>query len=156
MAETAPQGDERPPGPGKELRPLTTGRLLLRGLTRRCALCGAGGSFDDYFHMKERCPRCNLRFDRIDGQRAGALGMNTIVTFGALAIVVVVGLVVTYPQFDLSVLLPVAIAVALLVPIVFYPFSRTIWNAIDLAMRPIEPSDDVDLRWLPPPARRSR
>ena len=155
MAEVA-DGDRRGGGPTKELRPLTTGRLLLRGITRRCALCGAGGSFDDYFHMKERCPRCNLRFDRIDGQRAGALGMNTIVTFGALAIVVVVGLIITYPEFDLSVLLPAAIAVAVLVPVVFYPFSRTIWNAIDLAMRPIEPSDDVDLRWLPPPPRRRR
>ena len=153
MPGATPSGDERGPGPTRELRPLTTGRLLLRGLTRRCALCGAGGSFDDYFHMKERCPRCNFRFDRIEGQRAGALGINTIVTFGALAVVVVVGLVVTYPEFDLTVLLPAAVAVALLVPIVFYPFSRTIWNAIDLAMRPIEPGDDVDLRWLPPPRR---
>ncbi len=156
MADTAPEGPAPGAGPTKALRPLTTGRLLLRGLTRRCALCGAGGSFDDYFHMKERCPRCNLRFDRIDGQRAGALGINTIVTFGALAVVVVVGLAITYPEFDLSVLLPLSIAVAVVVPIVFYPFSRTIWNAIDLAMRPIEPSDDVDLRWLPPPRRPRR
>ena len=140
--------------PTKPLRPLTTGRLLLRGLARRCPLCGARGSFESYFRMKERCPRCNLRFDRIDGQRAGALGINTIVTFAALAVVVVVGLIVTYPEFDLSVLLPLAIAVALLVPVLFYPFSRTIWNAIDLAMRPIEPRDDVDVRWIPPPRRR--
>ncbi len=131
MAEVA-DGDRRGGGPTKELRPLTTGRLLLRGITRRCALCGAGGSFDDYFHMKERCPRCNLRFDRIDGQRAGALGMNTIVTFGALAIVVVVGLIITYPEFDLSFLLPAAVSVDVLVPVFFYPFSRSIWIGIDL------------------------
>jgi hypothetical protein len=44
--------------------------------------------------------------------------------------------------------------VALLVPVVFYPFSRTIWNSIDLAMRPVEPRDEVDWRWVPPPVRR--
>lgn len=107
--------------------------------------------------MRERCPRCNFKFDRIDGQRAGALGMNTIVTFALLGVVVVVGLVITYPEFDVSVLLPVAVAVAVVTPIVFYPFSRTLWNSIDLAMRPVTPDDDVDPRWLPPrPARRRR
>ena len=30
----------------------------------------------------------------------------------------------------------------------------TLWNSIDLAMRPIEPSDEVDWRWVPPPVRR--
>lgn len=152
-----PTSDQVRPGPPEgPLKPLTTGRLLRRGLTRRCPLCGAGGSFTSYFSMRERCPRCNLRFDRIDGQRAGALGMNTIVTFGMLAVVVVGGLVLTYPEFDLSILLPAAVAVALLVPVLFYPFSRTLWNSIDLAMRPIEPGDDVDWRWVPPPPRRRR
>lgn len=135
--------------------PLTTGRLLLRGILRRCPLCGSSDSFESYFRMKERCPRCNFKFDRIEGQRAGALGMNTIVTFGMLGIVVVAGLIITYPEFDLSVLLPLAIAVALLMPILFYPFSRTLWNSIDLAMRPIAPDDDVDPRWIPA-ARRQR
>lgn len=152
-----PTSDQVRPGPPtKELKPLTTGRLLLRGLARRCSLCGAGGSFTSYFTMRERCPRCNLRFDRIDGQRAGALGMNTIVTFGMLAVVVVGGLVLTYPDFDLTILLPASVAVALLVPVFFYPFSRTLWNSIDLAMRPVEPSDEVDWRWVPPPVRRRR
>lgn len=154
MADPGSGGSGGHGGPVTPLRPLSTGRLLLRGMTRRCPLCGAGGSFEGYFRMKERCPRCNLRFDRIDGQRAGALGINTIVTFGALAVVVVGGLIITYPEFDLSVLLPLAVAVAVLVPVLFYPFSRTLWNAIDLAMRPVEPRDDIDLRWLPPPRRR--
>lgn len=146
----------QPGAPTESLKPLTTGRLVLRGLTRRCPLCGAGGSFETYFTMRERCPRCNLRFDRIDGQRSGAIGMNTIVTCGMLAIVVVGGLVLTYPEFDLSILLPAAIAVALLVPVLFYPFSRTLWNSIDLAMRPVEPRDEVDLRWIPEPVRHRR
>lgn len=128
----------------------------MRGLLRRCSFCGSDQVFEGYFKMRERCPRCNFKFDRIEGQRAGALGMNTIVTFGLLAVVVVAGLVVTYPEFDLSVLLPATIAVAVVTPIVFYPFSRTLWNSIDLAMRPATPDDDVDPQWLPPAPRARR
>lgn len=142
--------------PDADPKPLTTGRLLVRGLLRRCSFCGSDQAFEGYFKMRERCPRCNFKFDRIEGQRAGALGMNTIVTFGLLAVVVVVGLVATYPEFDLSVLLPAAIAVAVITPIVFYPFSRTVWNSIDLAMRPATPDDDVDPQWLPPAPRTRR
>ena len=41
---------------------------------------------------------------------------------------------------------------ACLTPILFFGSSHTLWSAIDLAMRPLEPSDDVDPRWIPPPA----
>jgi hypothetical protein len=36
------------------------------------------------------------------------------------------------------------VAVAVVVPLAFYPVSKTLWSAIDLAMRPLEPDDDVD------------
>lgn len=137
-------------------KPLTTGLLLLRGFTRRCSVCGTSDCFRTYFEMHERCPRCNFRFDRSEGQRSGALGMNTIASFGVLFLVVAGGLAISYPEFDDPWLLPVALAVTIVFPIFFYPFSRTVWNSVDLAMRPIEPSDDIDPRWIPPPARRRR
>lgn len=136
--------------------PHTTGLLLLRGLTRRCAVCGTSRCFKNYFEMEERCPRCNFPSDRSEGQRAGALGMNTIVSFGVLFVIVAGGLVLTYPEFDNPWLLPFALGVTIVFPILFYPFSRTIWNSVDLAMRPLEPDDDVDPRWIPPPARPRR
>ena len=42
------------------------------------------------------------------------------------------------------------VATALIVPLAFFPVSKTLWSAIDLAMRPLEPDDDVDPRWIPP------
>jgi hypothetical protein len=41
---------------------------------------------------------------------------------------------------DAGLLVPLSIggALAALCPIVFYPFSRTIWSAIDMAMMPLE------------------
>jgi hypothetical protein len=97
--------------------------------------------------MLERCPRCGLRFQRIEGHWTGDLGINTIVSFAALFVTLVVGIVLTYPNIPGVALFAAAVGVAVLVPLVFYPFSKTIWVAVDLMMRPLEP-DEL------PPARR--
>jgi hypothetical protein len=91
--------------------------------------------------MAERCPRCAFLFDRFEGQMIGAVGINTIVTFGALLVTLVVGLVVTSPDIAVVPVLVASLAVAALLPVVFYPFSKTIWIAIDLTMAPLEPGE---------------
>ena len=35
----------------------------------------------------------------------------------------------------------VTLAVAVTFPVFFYPFSKTLWLAINLAMRPLEPGE---------------
>jgi uncharacterized protein (DUF983 family) len=133
--------------------PLTVTRLLARGLRRRCPLCGGGRLFRRWFTMVERCPRCGLNLERIEGHWIGALGMNTIVTFGAVLVAVVVGFAATYPDGPVVPAVAAIVATAVVVPLAFYPVSKTLWSAIDLAMRPLEPDDDVDPRWIPPAKR---
>lgn len=136
-------------------RPLTVPRLLARGLTRRCPLCGSRGVFEGWFTIRDRCPRCAFPLEqRIEGHWLGALGMNTIVSFGALALTMAVGLIVTYPDIATGPIVALSVTVAIVVPLFFYPFSKTLWSAIDLAMRPLEPDDDVDPRYIPPPVVR--
>jgi len=48
------------------------------------------------------------------------------------------------------------VATAVVVPLAFYPVSKTLWSAIDLAMRPLEPDDDVDPHWIPPATHHER
>lgn len=91
--------------------------------------------------MVERCPRCGFLFERSEGQFIGAIGINTIVTFGALLVALVVGFIVTAPDIAVVPLLVIGLAVAALLPVAFYPFSKTIWTAIDLAMSPLEPGE---------------
>ncbi|MDZ7734422.1 MAG: DUF983 domain-containing protein [Acidimicrobiia bacterium] len=74
------------------------GTLLVRGFTRRCPVCGSGGLFRRWFRMAERCPRCDLRFEREPGTFVGAVGMNTIVSFVLLFVVLVVSMALTYPR----------------------------------------------------------
>ena len=139
--------------PPTEPPELTVSRLLLRGLARRCPLCGGGNLFRRWFTIVDRCPRCGFRLERIEGHWIGALGMNTIVTLVAVLVAVVVGFLLTYPDGSIAVALAVIVGTAILVPLAFFPVSKTLWSAIDLAMRPLEPDDDVDPRWIPPASR---
>lgn len=115
--------------------------MVARGLLRRCPVCGQGRLFTRWFTLAERCPRCRLRFERIEGHWLGALGLNTIVSFVVLFVVVVVGLTLSHPDYRMAPLLAAATATAVLVPLAFYPSSKTTWTAIDLLMRPLEPGE---------------
>jgi hypothetical protein len=88
--------------------------------------------------MLERCPRCDLKFERVEGHLVGAVGINTVVSIIVLLFVGIVGFIATYPELPLPPLVSTTVAVAVLFPIAFYPFSKTLWTAIDLRMRPPE------------------
>jgi len=134
--------DEAPP-------PLTYTRIVARGFTRRCPLCGSRGIFTSWFQQADRCPRCNYPTTRVDDQWIGSLGLNVIVSFTLLVATIGIGFTVTYPDPPVGVLLVIAVGVAAAFPVFFFPISRSLWSAIDMAMRPVEPSDDVDPRFLP-------
>lgn len=115
----------------------TNGRLARRGLALRCPQCGSRGLFRRWVVMVDDCPRCDLHFERVEGQWIGAIAMNTILTLLVLLGLIVVGFGISYPDSP-----PIGLLVACLVstalgPLLFHPFSRTIWLAIDLGMRPV-------------------
>ena len=91
--------------------------------------------------MADRCPRCDLRFERIEGHWTGDLGINTIVSFGALLLVLLIGTFAFWPEPPVIAMIIAAVIAAAIVPLVFFPFSKTIWLALDLMMRPLEPGE---------------
>ncbi len=123
------------------LDPPTTGRLLWRGVRRRCPLCGSGRLFRRWLVMVEDCPRCDLHFERIEGHWIGAVAMNTVLALLVLLGVIVGGFAATYPDPPPSSLMVASIVVAALMPLAFHPVSRTLWTALDLAMRPVTPDE---------------
>jgi len=114
-----------------------------RGLIRHCSACGQGKLFRRWLTMVERCPRCGLKFERIEGHWIGAIGINTIVSFATLLVLLVTSIAVSYPDFDLVKLIVFNCAVVFVVPVFCYPFSKTVWTGIDLMMRPLQ-DDEVD------------
>ncbi|MGH9188845.1 MAG: DUF983 domain-containing protein [Acidimicrobiales bacterium] len=121
--------------------------MLWRGLRRRCPLCGSGGLFTGWFRMRERCPGCGYRFEREEGFFLGAYVVNLAVTEGLLLAVGVVPLIVLLardPDAGVAGVVAGGLVAALLAPLIFYPFSKTLWTAIDLIMRPSETTEPRD------------
>lgn len=108
-------------------------RILFRGLTRRCPRCGEWKIFERWFTMVDRCPRCNLRFEREEGYWVGAMTMNIGVTELLFAALLVIAVVLTWPDIPVWPLVAAGVAINGIFPVVFYPFSKTIWLAVDLA-----------------------
>ncbi len=127
---------------------LETRPTMIRGLTLACPVCGTRGLFRRWVTMVERCPTCNLRFERIEGHWLGSLSINTVVSAVALLALVTVAMVVTHADPPVPLLLGVCVAVALILPVVLFPFTRTIWSAVDLLSRPLVPGE-VDPRYDP-------
>jgi uncharacterized protein (DUF983 family) len=97
----------------------------------------------------ERCVDCGYRYERQEGFSLGAVAINTMVTFGLMAVVLVGTIIATVPDIPLWPLLIPMIAIAVVVPLVMYPVSYTLWGAIDLIMRPLEPAEEADaMTWL--------
>jgi uncharacterized protein (DUF983 family) len=107
--------------------------MLWRGATRRCARCGSGKLFKHWFTMVDDCPRCGLHFEREAGYFAGALAINLILVGGLFAVVFITILVLTVPDIPIGLTLAVCLPIVALGPVVAYPFSKTMWVAIDRA-----------------------
>ena len=106
--------------------------MLWRGLTRRCPRCGGGKLFHRWFKMVPDCPRCGLHFEREEGYWVGAVAVNTIVIGAVFAVVFVVTMILTVPDIPWVSLLMVVVPLMTIGPLVVYPFSKTLWLAIDL------------------------
>ena len=106
-------------------------------------MCGSGQLFRRWFVICERCPRCGFKFERVEGHWIGAIAINTIAAFGLMLLSIVVGAFLTYPHVPFVPVVTVAVSIAVLVPVLFLPSSRTLWTAIDLWMTPADPLEFV-------------
>lgn len=111
--------------------------MLWRGARMRCARCGSGGLFSSWFAIRERCPGCDYRFAREEGFWLGGYVINFAIgeSLLALHLLVFTVVLVNNPEMAVRPWLYVAVVLALVPPLLFYPVSRTIWIAFDLAMQ---------------------
>ena len=113
--------------------------MLARGMGKRCPLCGSGRLFTGWFRMKERCPRCGYRFEREEGFFLGAYVINLGIAQGLVILLAVVPLIVSLaadPDTSIAPFVVGGVVGAVVAPVVFYPWSKTIWTAFDLILRP--------------------
>ena len=104
---------------------------IVRGTTKRCPRCGSREIFKGLFTIRDRCPRCGLRLEREEGGFLGAMVLSYLVTAGIWLALLIAWLIVDLPDLHVGALTVASIAVAALVPLLFWPFSKTIWASVD-------------------------
>lgn len=122
------------------------GRMLRRGMVKHCPRCGQGRLFRTYWTIRDRCPRCGLRFVREEGYFTGVYLLNF-----SLVLVVLFAMVMAFavwrsghPDGSMVGFVAAGVAVAVLLPILSYPNARTTWAALDLIMTPMELEEILD------------
>lgn len=110
------------------------GRLAAvgRALALRCPRCGGGRLFHGWFRMRPACAVCGASFAREPGFYLGSIYVNygvTVIVTGALyaALVAVVGV-------SHEAALAACLAVAVVLPVVFFRHARSLLLAIDGAV----------------------
>lgn len=109
-------------------------RMLMRGLVRSCPRCGSRGLFSKWLKMVDDCPGCGYHFEREEGFFLGALVMNVILTEIFMIGLLVLGFVATMPDPPILQLAIGGTILTLAAPAFFYPFTKTIWTAVDMIM----------------------
>lgn len=90
--------------------------------------------------MKEHCPGCGYKFEREEGFFLGAFVINFAVTEGLIGLVLAIFILTENANPDPPVrpVIAFGLLAAVVAPLAFYPFSKTIWLAIDLIAHPAE------------------
>ncbi len=112
-------------------------RLLWRAMRLRCPNCGGGPLFRSWLHMHSQCPACGLRLERgEDGYQVGSYMFN-IIAAELLFLAVFLGvLALTWPAPPSALLQYGGLALMVIAPFLFFPFSKTLFLAFDLLFRP--------------------
>ena len=125
------------------------GRMLLRGAMKRCPACGTGRLFSRWFRMADRCPGCGYQFAREEGFFLGAYVMNLAIAQGLVMMLAVIPTIIMLNANPDASLVPIfagGLIGAVLAPLFFYPYSKTLWVAIELTLRPIDEAEPSDVR----------
>jgi uncharacterized protein (DUF983 family) len=109
--------------------------MLWRGLRRKCPQCGSGHLFQKWITMADTCPQCAYRFEREEGFFLGAIVVSVIITELVIVAIIAIGFSLTLPNTPVGALAIGGGLAALFTPLLIYPFTKTIWTAIDLIMR---------------------
>jgi uncharacterized protein (DUF983 family) len=119
-----------------KLRPRTA---FWRGLRLRCAWCGSRRTFVRRWLGKyPRCRTCGLEWRREEGFELGPVALNTVITFFCLTVGMGIGFVVSYPDIAVWPIIGWGVAIAVLLPILIYPLTFTVWFAFDVLAHPPE------------------
>jgi uncharacterized protein (DUF983 family) len=143
-----------PPKPPSQHR---VARLFMHALRLRCPHCGGRPVFVSWSHLVPNCPVCGLGFERGEqGYWLGAYFFNLMAMETIFSVWVVAFLAATWPEPPWEFFQVATLGLMLVVPFLFFPYSKTLFLAFDLWVRPPSEEDFVLPHEDAPVIRRGR
>ena len=120
--------------------PVPRNVLLSRAVRLKCPQCGASKLFHHWVLMYPKCDYCGLTYEREPGYFLGSIYINygltaTTTTIAYVAFHLVLG-------YSNQWVVPPLLAYCILFPILFFPFARAYWLAMDLSFDRYRNGDD--------------
>ena len=112
------------------------GILLGRSLLLRCPRCGHGGLFRNMWKMNKACDQCGLTYEREPGFFLGTIYIN----YGLTSLIAATAYPVMVFGFGVSrhVALWVTLSFAVVFPLCFFRYARSLWLGFDQYVDPRE------------------
>ena len=112
-------------------------RLTGRALLLRCPRCGSRGILRNWFRLRKECPLCGLDLDRGEPDYwIGGYAVNFVAAELLVVGMLVVVVIVQWPDVPWNLVQYGGVVLAILMPILFFPFSRVLWLTWDFMFRP--------------------
>lgn len=128
--------------------PISRGTLLSRAVRLKCPQCGESKMFHHWVLMHPACPHCGLKYEREPGYFLGSIYFNYGLTALTTTIAYIVfHFVLEYPNLWV---VPPLLVFCITFPILFFPFARAYWLAMDLSFDAVNDEEDQ-----PPPSYRA-
>ncbi len=130
-------------------QPISRGTLVSRAMCLKCPQCGESRLFHHWVLMYPACRHCGLKYEREPGYFLGSIYVN----YGLTAMTTTAAYVAFHFILGYSNLwvVPPLLAYCILFPILFFPFARAYWLAMDLSFDAVNDEEDV-----PPPGFEAR
>lgn len=111
----------------------SAGKMFRRAIVLKCPLCGSRRTFIRRWMLRyDRCRTCGIRWHREHGFELGPIALNIVITFFALGAGMVVAFIATAPDFPVGLLTLGFVVGAIVIPLIAFPFTNTLWMAFDL------------------------
>lgn len=121
------------------------GTLLSRAMQLKCPQCGNSSLFHHWVLMYPSCSHCGLHYEREPGYFLGSIYVN----YGLTALVTTASYIIFHFILGYSNwwVVPPLLVFCLLFPVLFFPFARAYWLAMDLSFD--APRDEEDFQPRP-------
>jgi uncharacterized protein (DUF983 family) len=115
---------------------------FVRAMRLRCPHCGGGPIFTSWSRLLPVCPVCGLGLERGEqGYWLGAYFFNLMAVETVFSVWFVGFLLATWPEPPWGLFQVTTIILMVAFPVIFFPFSKTLFLAFDLLMRPPDDED---------------